>query len=68
MLSSSIILVILLDYETELCLQQLLIPDAIRIWKSLPQQLIDCSNVELFRYIIHEKFIQFCHAKLILFY
>ena len=23
--------------------------DAIRIWNSLPQQLIDCSNVELFR-------------------
>ena len=27
----------------------LFFPDAIRIWNSLPQQLIDCSNVELFR-------------------
>ena len=24
-------------------------PDAIRIWNSLPQQLIDCSDVNLFR-------------------
>ena len=24
-------------------------PDAIRIWNSLPQQLIDCSNAELFK-------------------
>ena len=42
----------------------LFIPDAIRIWNSLSQQLIDCSNVELFRDGIPEKLTQLCHAKI----
>ena len=42
------------------------IPDAISIWNSLSQQLIDCFNVELCRDGIHEKFTQLCHAKLVL--
>ena len=44
------------------------IPDAVRIWKSLQQQLIHCFNVELFRERIHEKFTQLYHAKLALFH
>ena len=40
------------------------IPDVMKIWNSLPQQLIDCFNVELFKDSIHEKFTQQCHAKI----
>ena len=60
---------ILVDYETELQLQQLFkfIPDAIRTWNSLQQQLIQFSNVELLREGIHEKFTQLYQAKLALF-
>ena len=31
------------------CYRNSFFPDAIRIWNSLPQQLIDCSNTDLFR-------------------
>ena len=46
--------------------QQVFIPDSTRIWNSLPKQLIDCSNVELLRDGIHEKFTQLYQAKLVL--
>ena len=41
-----------------------LIPDAIKIWNLLPQQLIECFNDELFIDGIHKKFTQPCHAKI----
>ena len=35
------------------CYNNSFFPDAIRIWNSLPQKLIDSPNVELFRYGIY---------------
>ena len=40
------------------CYSNSFFPDAIRIWNSLPQQLIDCSNIELFRDHIYRHYIQ----------
>ena len=40
------------------CYSNSFFPDAIRIWNSLPQQLIDCSNVELFRDHIYRHYTQ----------